>query len=94
MARFRDKVGRSLEIPLQENVAAAIRPCDADAKTHFDVSRVMVGALGTLGIVLEVSLRVIPMFETEVTLAFEHGSADLAAENLLIEVRQLLANHS
>jgi glycolate oxidase FAD binding subunit len=38
----------------------------------FDVSRLMVGALGTLGVILEVSLRVIPMVETEVTLGFDH----------------------
>jgi glycolate oxidase FAD binding subunit len=38
----------------------------------FDVSRLMVGALGTLGVILEASLRVIPCFESEVTLAFEH----------------------
>jgi glycolate oxidase FAD binding subunit len=42
----------------------------------FDVSRLMVGALGTLGIILEVSIRVVPQFESEITLAFEHESAD------------------
>jgi glycolate oxidase FAD binding subunit len=42
----------------------------------FDVSRVMVGSLGTLGVILEVSIRVIPAPETELTLAFEHGSVD------------------
>lgn len=42
----------------------------------FDLSRVLVGSLGTLGIILEVSIRVMPMFETEVTLAFDHPSAD------------------
>lgn len=41
----------------------------------FDVSRLMVGALGTLGILLEVSIRVIPKFETETTLTFEHADA-------------------
>ena len=41
----------------------------------FDVSRLMVGALGTLGVILEVSLRLIPCFETEQTLGFEHGSS-------------------
>jgi glycolate oxidase FAD binding subunit len=40
----------------------------------FDVSRIMVGALGTLGIILEVSLRVIPVFETETTLSFEQSA--------------------
>ncbi|MCP4332918.1 MAG: glycolate oxidase subunit GlcE [Gammaproteobacteria bacterium] len=42
----------------------------------FDVSRLLVGSHGTLGIILEVSIRVIPMYETEKTLAFEHASAD------------------
>lgn len=41
----------------------------------FDVSRLMVGALGTLGILLELSIRVIPKFETEQTLLFEHAEA-------------------
>jgi glycolate oxidase FAD binding subunit len=41
----------------------------------FDVSRLMVGAQGTLGIILEASIRVIPCFETELTLGFEHSSA-------------------
>ncbi len=42
----------------------------------FDVSRLMVGSLGTLGVILEVSIRVIPVYELESTLAFEHASAD------------------
>lgn len=42
----------------------------------FDVSRLMVGALGTLGVILEASLRVIPCFESEVTLAFEHADGN------------------
>lgn len=42
----------------------------------FDLSRVMVGALGTLGLILEVSIRLVPVSETEITLIFEHGSAD------------------
>ena len=42
----------------------------------FDLSRTMVGALGTLGILLEVSIRVVPVFETELTLAYEHADAD------------------
>jgi glycolate oxidase FAD binding subunit len=41
----------------------------------FDVSRLMVGALGTLGVLLELSLRLIPCFETELTLGFEHKSS-------------------
>jgi len=42
----------------------------------FDVARLMVGALGTLGIILEVSIRVVPVYETELTLGYEHASAD------------------
>jgi glycolate oxidase FAD binding subunit len=42
----------------------------------FDLSRLMVGSLGTLGVLLEVSIRVVPMFATEATLAFEHATAD------------------
>jgi glycolate oxidase FAD binding subunit len=42
----------------------------------FDVSRLMVGSMGTLGILLEVSLRVIPVFETEITLGHDHENAE------------------
>ncbi len=42
----------------------------------FDVSRLMVGSLGSLGVLIEVSLRVIPCFETEITLVFEHDTAE------------------
>jgi glycolate oxidase FAD binding subunit len=37
----------------------------------FDVSRLMVGALGTLGLILEVSLKVMPMPLAEASLRFE-----------------------
>lgn len=37
----------------------------------YDVSRLMVGALGTLGIVLDVSLKVLPRPEIETTLSYE-----------------------
>lgn len=37
----------------------------------FDVSRLMAGALGTLGVLLEISLKVIPRPEQELTLSFE-----------------------
>ena len=36
----------------------------------FDVSRLMVGALGTLGVVLDISMKVLPRPETETTLMF------------------------
>ena len=37
----------------------------------FDVSRLMTGALGTLGVLLEISLKILPQPEEELTLAFE-----------------------
>lgn len=37
----------------------------------YDVSRLMCGALGTLGVLLEISLKVLPKPETEITLTHE-----------------------
>lgn len=37
----------------------------------YDVSRLMVGAMGTLGIILEISIKVLPKPDKETTLAFE-----------------------
>ncbi len=37
----------------------------------YDVSRLMVGALGTLGLIVEVSLKVVPVAPAEATLKFE-----------------------
>ena len=42
----------------------------------YDVSRLMCGALGTLGVLLQVSLKVLPRPETEVTLIQERGAAE------------------
>jgi len=42
----------------------------------YDLSRLMVGAQGTLGVILEVSIKVLPRAETESTLAFEINAAD------------------
>lgn len=42
----------------------------------YDLSRLMVGAQGTLGIIIEVSVKVLPRAETESTLAFETNAAD------------------
>lgn len=42
----------------------------------FDVSRFMAGSLGTLGILLEVSLKVLPRPESEQTLVFECSALD------------------
>ena len=42
----------------------------------FDVSRLMTGALGTLGVLLEVSLKCLPCPKSETTLAFEMSGSD------------------
>lgn len=41
----------------------------------YDLSRLMAGALGTLGVLLEVSLKVLPRPAAEVTLVQEHADA-------------------
>ncbi len=41
----------------------------------YDVSRLMVGSLGTLGLITEVSLKVLPMAPGEATLKFEVSQA-------------------
>ncbi|WP_455205378.1 glycolate oxidase subunit GlcE [Kaarinaea lacus] len=40
----------------------------------YDVSRLMCGAMGTLGVLLEVSIKVLPKPETETTLVYEMDS--------------------
>jgi glycolate oxidase FAD binding subunit len=42
----------------------------------YDVSRVMAGSLGTLGVLAELSLKVLPVAPAEATLVFELGQAD------------------
>lgn len=42
----------------------------------YDVSRLVVGALGTLGLVTEVSLKVLPLAPAEATLQFEMPQAE------------------
>ena len=42
----------------------------------YDVSRLMCGALGTLGLLLEVSLKVLPRPEAEITLVQERGGEE------------------
>ena len=42
----------------------------------YDVSRLMAGALGTLGLMLDLSLKVLPMPVAEVTLKFEMTATD------------------
>ena len=45
----------------------------------FDVSRLLAGSLGTLGVIVEVSLKVLPLPVAEATLRFEHTVADAIA---------------
>lgn len=42
----------------------------------YDVSRVLAGSLGTLGVIAEVSLKVLPVAPAEATLEFACGQAD------------------
>jgi glycolate oxidase FAD binding subunit len=42
----------------------------------YDVSRLMAGAMGTLGLITEVSLKVLPIAPAEATLVFELNQAD------------------
>lgn len=42
----------------------------------YDVSRLMAGAMGTLGVILEVSLKTLPLPATEITLHQHHNEAD------------------
>ena len=42
----------------------------------YDVSRLMAGALGTLGVITEISFKVLPRPPVEATLAFEMNEAD------------------
>ncbi|MGB0713038.1 MAG: glycolate oxidase subunit GlcE [Gammaproteobacteria bacterium] len=39
----------------------------------YDLSRLMAGALGTLGVLLDISIKLFPAPRTETTLCFEHG---------------------
>lgn len=48
----------------------------------FDVSRLMAGAMGTLGILLEVSLRTLPLPQAESTRVVEAGSTAAALATL------------
>ena len=46
----------------------------------YDVSRVMVGALGSLGVLVEVSLKVMPLPTAEATLVWQVAQADALAQ--------------
>ena len=45
----------------------------------FDVSRLLAGSLGTLGVMLELSLKILPLPVAEATLRFERTAADSIA---------------
>lgn len=55
--------------------------------TGFDLHRLLAGARGTLGVITEASLRLVPIPEAEACLVFERGSAAEAVE-LALEVRR------
>src|SRR5204863_6091996 len=46
----------------------------------YDVSRLMAGAMGTLGVITEVSFKVLPRPAAEATLAFEMDEASATAQ--------------
>ena len=46
----------------------------------FDVSRLIAGSLGTLGIILEASLKCMPLPRAEATLVFELAAAEVVAK--------------
>ena len=45
----------------------------------YDVSRLMVGSLGTLGVLLEISVKALPNARVEITLRLEHTQAQAIA---------------
>ncbi|TAK64650.1 glycolate oxidase subunit GlcE [Methylobacter sp.] len=53
----------------------------------FDVSRLMVGALGSLGVLLEVSLRVLPIPKSELTLAYTLSAGEAVTKMNALSVR-------
>lgn len=46
----------------------------------YDVARLMCGALGTLGIIMQVSLKVIPLPRAEITLRFDFNESEALAK--------------
>jgi glycolate oxidase FAD binding subunit len=50
----------------------------------YDVSRLMVGAMGTLGLLLDVSLKVIPLPQHEITCCFEMQPDEALAKMLAL----------
>lgn len=54
----------------------------------YDLSRLMVRSLGTLGVILNVSLRLLPKPEHEITLVFESSQEDALAHFQLLRKKQ------
>ncbi|MGB0865977.1 MAG: glycolate oxidase subunit GlcE [Granulosicoccaceae bacterium] len=54
----------------------------------YDTSRLMVGALGTLGVLLELSVKVLPAAAAEQTLIHEHSESDA-----LIQIERLRGHY-
>ena len=67
--RMLDGTGRDLRFggQVMKNVAG------------YDVSRLMAGSLGTLGVIVEASLKVLPLPVCEITLRREHSQAEAIA---------------
>ncbi len=60
----------------------------------YDVSRLMVGAMGTLGVLTEISLKVLPLAPAEATLVFELDQARALAQLHLWGAQALPLNAS
>jgi len=45
----------------------------------YDVSRLLAGAMGSLGLILEMSIKVLPLPRSEITLCFEHQQTSALA---------------
>ncbi len=55
----------------------------------YDVSRLMVGAMGTLGVLLEISLKVLPMPQQEITCCFHRSKPDAMNKMLKLASQSL-----
>lgn len=55
----------------------------------YDVSRLMVGAMGTLGVLLEISLKVLPIPQQETTCVFQLGKTDAMNKMLSLALQSL-----
>ena len=55
----------------------------------YDVSRLMAGAMGTLGVLLEISLKVLPIPHQEMTCTFQLGKTDAMHKMLALALQSL-----